>query len=90
MDNQLLNQILQELRSINTKIDKLTEKMDKQQIENINADNLLLTEIIRIENKNDNNHIEVLNTLHNIQKDIEFTVQETALNKLELNRIKRQ
>jgi hypothetical protein len=81
---------LQELRSINTKIDKLTEKMDKQQIENINADNLLLTEIIRIENKNDNNHIEVLNTLHNIQKDIEFTVQETALNKLELNRIKRQ
>jgi outer membrane murein-binding lipoprotein Lpp len=90
MDNQLLNQILQELRSLNTKIDKLSEKMDKQQIENINADNLLLTEIIRVENKHDNNHNEIMNALHDIQKDIEYTVQETALNKLELNRIKRQ
>ncbi|MGY6212267.1 hypothetical protein ACXEO8_20035 [Cytobacillus firmus] len=65
MDNQILNQILEEIRSLNTKMEKLSDK-----IENVNADNLLLTEIVRVEKKNANNHNEVINALESIQNRI--------------------
>lgn len=65
MDNQILNQILEEIRSLNTKMEKLSDK-----IENVNADNLLLTEIVRVEKKNENNHNEVINALESIQNRI--------------------
>lgn len=90
MDNKILNQILEELRFLNTKMDKLSDKIDKQHVENVNADNLLLTEIVRVEEENKNNHNLVISFLEGIQKDIEYSVKEVALNKLELNRIKRQ
>lgn len=65
MDNQILNQILEEIGSLNTKMEKLSDK-----IENVNADNLLLTEIVRVEKKNENNHNEVINALESIQNRI--------------------
>lgn len=58
MSEQLLKQLLneiqdikvnmatkQDIESINNKLDKLSEKIAVQHIENINADNLLLSEI---------------------------------------------
>ncbi|MBY6053970.1 hypothetical protein [Cytobacillus firmus] len=65
MDNQILNQILEEIRSLNTKMEKLSDK-----IENVSAVNLLLAEIVRVEKKNENNHNEVINALESIQNRI--------------------
>lgn len=35
----------EDIKTINIKLDKLSEKLDSYQIENLNADNLLLSEI---------------------------------------------
>mgnify|MGYP001280885979 CR=1 FL=1 len=59
MDNQILNLILEEIRTLNTKMEKLSNK-----IENVNTDNLLFTEIVRVGKKNESNHNEVINALN--------------------------
>ncbi|MBY6052781.1 hypothetical protein [Cytobacillus firmus] len=70
MENLILNQLLEELRSLNTKMDKLSDKIEKQNAKNVDEDNLLLTEIVRVEKKNENNHNEVINALEGIQISI--------------------
>lgn len=47
MEHQILKQILDELRLLNIKMDKISDKIDKQHIENVHADNLLLNEFRR-------------------------------------------
>ncbi|MDF2718979.1 MAG: hypothetical protein K0R28_5904 [Paenibacillus sp.] len=73
-----LDRIEGRLDSLDTKVDSLDKKLDSYQSENITADEKLLAEI-----KTAGGRVE------HLRQDIEYSVREQSIFKLELDRMKR-